>query len=127
MSAPNVRLMSTFAAAQASTPSVPAADDNPITPTEIAAIRARFSSLTDEFVYLDAPGGTQTPDEVGAATARVYLEASGNTGAPYATSQVRGEFAEHARAAPPKSGGCPPEEIIFGGNMPSLNFMPTRT
>ena len=127
MSAPNVRLMSTFAAAQASTPSVPAADDNPITPTEIAAIRARFSSLTDEFVYLDAPGGTQTPDEVGAATARVYLEASGNTGAPYATSQRLEELVEHARAASAQFMGCAPEEIIFGGNMTSLNFMLTRT
>jgi cysteine desulfurase family protein (TIGR01976 family) len=119
--------MSTFAADQASTPTVPATDDNPITPADVAAIRARFSSLTDDFVYLDAPGGTQTPDEVGAAAARVYLEASGNTGAPYATSRRLEDLVEHARAASSRFMGCAAEEIIFGANMTSLNFMLTRT
>jgi cysteine desulfurase family protein (TIGR01976 family) len=119
--------MSTFAADQASTPSAPATDDNPITPAEVAEIRARFSSLTDDFVYLDAPGGTQTPDEVGAAAARVYLEASGNTGAPYATSRRLEDLVERARAASARFMGCAAEEIIFGGNMTSLNFMLSRT
>ena len=36
-------------------------------PGGLAGVRARFSSLADGFVYLDAPGGTQTPDEVAAA------------------------------------------------------------
>jgi cysteine desulfurase family protein (TIGR01976 family) len=119
--------MSTFAADQATTPSAPATDDNPITPAEVAEIRARFSSLTDDFVYLDAPGGTQTPDEVGAAAARVYLEASGNTGAPYATSRRLEDLVERARAASARFMGCAAEEIIFGGNMTSLNFMLSRT
>jgi len=119
--------MSTFATAQASTPTVRDAEDNPITPADVAAIRARFTSLTDDFAYLDAPGGTQTPDEVGAATARIYLEASGNTGAPYATSRRLEELVEHARAASARFMGCSPEEIIFGANMTSLNFMLSRT
>jgi len=119
--------MSTIAAGQASTPSVPVADDHPITSADVAAIRARFSSLTDDFVYLDAPGGTQTPDEVGAAAARVFLEASGNTGAPYATSRRLEELVDHARAASARFMGCAAEEIIFGANMTSLNFMLSRT
>src|SRR5215469_13827034 len=119
--------MSTSAADKASSPSVPAAYDNPITAAEVAAIRARFSSLTADFVYLDAPGGTQTPDEVGVATAKVYLEASGNTGAPYATSQRLEELVERARAASARFMGCEADEIIFGGNMTSLNFMLSRT
>jgi len=119
--------MSTYAAGHASTPTVPAADDNPITSANVGAIRARFSSLSDDFVYLDAPGGTQTPDEVGAAAARVFLEASGNTGAPYATSRRLEELVEHARAASARFMGCAPEEIIFGANMTSLNFMLSRT
>ena len=90
-------------------------------------MRARFSSLTGDFVYLDAPGGTQTPDEIGAAVARVYLEASGNTGAPYATSRRLDTLVDEARAASARFFGCAPEEIIFGGNMTSLNFMLTRT
>jgi len=97
------------------------------TPTELAGMRARFSSLTGEFVYLDAPGGTQTPDEIGAAVARVYREASGNTGAPYATSQRLDQLVDDARTASARFYGCDPDEIIFGGNMTSLNFTLTRT
>ena len=48
-------------------------------------MRARFSSLQGDFVFLDAPGGSQVPDEVGDAIARTLREASANIGAPYAT------------------------------------------
>ena len=92
-----------------------------------ATARARFSSLREGFVFLDAPGGTQTPDEVGAAVARVYREASGNIGAPYATSQRLDQLVDDARTASARFYGCDPDEIIFGGNMTSLNFMLTRT
>ena len=34
---------------------------------DVAAIRARFSSLRQGFAFLDAPGGSQVPDEVGDA------------------------------------------------------------
>ena len=38
---------------------------------DVEAVRARFSSLRDAgFVFLDAPGGSQVPDEVGDAIAR---------------------------------------------------------
>ncbi|HEX5190814.1 MAG TPA: hypothetical protein VFW16_14815, partial [Streptosporangiaceae bacterium] len=56
-----------------------AAAAHPGPPPAILSARARFSSLNTDFVYLDAPGGTQTPDEVANAAARVYLESSGNT------------------------------------------------
>ena len=36
---------------------------------DITAVRDRFSSLAG-FTFLDAPGGTQVPDEVGDAIAR---------------------------------------------------------
>ena len=64
----------------------------------ILAARARFSSLNDDFIYLDAPGGTQTPDEVANAAAQVYLKASGNTGAPYATSRRLEALVDEARS-----------------------------
>ena len=54
---------------------------------DVNAARKRFSSLQDGFVYLDAPGGSQVPDEVGQATATALREASGNLGAPYATGE----------------------------------------
>ena len=116
--------MSEFAAAASSVLTT----TDPVFPAaELAAMRARFSSLSGDFVYLDAPGGTQTPDEIGAAVARVYLEASGNTGAPYATSRRLDTLVDEARAASARFFGCAPEEIIFGANMTSLNFMLTRT
>jgi cysteine desulfurase family protein (TIGR01976 family) len=94
---------------------------------DVSAVRKRFSALTDEFVFLDAPGGTQTPDEVGEAVARAYREASGNVGVPYATSRRIGATVEEARAASARFLGCDPDEVIFGASMTSLNFALTRT
>src|SRR5579859_4882863 len=93
----------------------------------IAAARERFSSLRDGFVYLDAPGGTQTPDEVADAVARVYREASGNTGAPYATSRRLEALVDEARAASARFLGCTFDEVIFGANMTTLSFTLSRT
>ena len=52
---------------------------------DVQAARRRFSSLQGDFVFLDAPGGSQVPDEVGDAIARALREASANIGAPYET------------------------------------------
>src|SRR5215469_11521335 len=93
----------------------------------IAAARERFSSLGDGFVFLDAPGGTQTPDEVAAAVAEVYRTSSGNTGAPYATSRRLDALVDEARAASARFFGCDFDEVIFGANMTSLNFTLSRT
>ena len=93
---------------------------------DVAAVRKRFSSLRD-FAFLDAPGGTQVPDEVGDAIARALREASANLGAGYATSRRVGEIlvvAEHKAA---RFLGCDPHEVIFGQNMTSLNFTLSRT
>jgi cysteine desulfurase family protein (TIGR01976 family) len=119
--------MSNFAADMACTPSVPAANHDAMPAAELAAVRARFSSLRSGFVYLDAPGGTQTPDEVAAAVAKVYLEASGNTGAPYATSQRLDALVDEARVASARFLGCAADEIVFGANMTTLNFTLSRT
>jgi cysteine desulfurase family protein (TIGR01976 family) len=99
----------------------------PTAPSAIAAARERFSSLGDGFVYLDAPGGTQTPDEVADAVAEVYRTSSGNTGAPYATSRRLEALVDQARTAAAGFLGCSAEEIIFGANMTSLNFTLSRT
>jgi cysteine desulfurase family protein (TIGR01976 family) len=106
---------------------VPATDDLAPPAGSLAKVRDRFSSLRDGFVYLDAPGGTQTPDEVGAAVARVYREASGNTGAPYATSRRLEALVDETRAASARFLGCAADEVIFGANMTSLNFTLSRT
>jgi cysteine desulfurase family protein (TIGR01976 family) len=93
---------------------------------DVAAVRARFSSLRD-FAFLDAPGGSQVPDEVGDAIARTLREASANLGAGYATSVRVGEILVEAERKAAGFLGCDPHEVIFGPNMTSLNFTLSRT
>jgi cysteine desulfurase family protein (TIGR01976 family) len=91
------------------------------------AVRARFSSLLSGFAFLDAPGGSQVPDEVGEAIARALREASANLGAVYATSRRVKEILERAELGAAKFLGCEPHEVIFGANMTSLDFTLSRT
>jgi len=93
---------------------------------DITAIRDRFSSLRN-FAFLDAPGGSQVPDEVGEAIARTLREASANLGAGYATSLRVKEILEEAERKAAGFLGCEPHEVIFGPNMTSLNFTLSRT
>jgi len=119
--------MSNSSAAQVSAHHSTNAGDGPAPSPAIASVRQRFSSLQDDFVYLDAPGGTQTPDEVADAVAKVFIESSGNIGAPYATSRRLEALVDEARAASARFLGCTVDEIIFGANMTSLNFTLSRT
>ena len=97
-----------------------------VTAFDVEAARARFSSLRNGFAFLDAPGGTQVPDEVGEAIAAALRDASGNLGAPYATGHA--VEAILARAKDDAAGflGCGADEIAFGMNMTTLNFALTR-
>jgi cysteine desulfurase family protein (TIGR01976 family) len=94
---------------------------------DIAAIRARFSALAEGFAFFDAPGGSQVPDEVGAAMARALREASANLGAVYGTSLRVGQILQEAEDKAARFLGCEPHEVTFGTNMTSLNFSLSRT
>ena len=95
---------------------------------DVEAVRARYSSLRDGgFAFLDAPGGSQVPDEVGDAIARALREASANLGAPYATGQRVEEILNGARADAGRFLGCSADDVIFGTNMTTLDFMLSRT
>jgi cysteine desulfurase family protein (TIGR01976 family) len=94
---------------------------------DVAAIRARFSSLRQGFAFLDAPGGSQVPDEVGDAITAALRDASANMGAVYATSLRVREILDQAEANAARFLGCQPDEVIFGANMTSLNFTLSRT
>jgi cysteine desulfurase family protein (TIGR01976 family) len=94
---------------------------------DVTAARARFSALQGDFTFLDAPGGSQVPDEVGEAMARTLREASANLGAVYETSRRVGEILEGAESRAARFLGCDPHEVIFGPNMTSLDFMLSRT
>jgi len=91
------------------------------------AVRQRFSSLQGGFAFLDAPGGSQVPDEVGDAVARAMREASANLGAGYATSRRVQQILEAAESKAARFLGCEAHEVIFGANMTSLNFTLSRT
>ena len=95
---------------------------------DVEAVRARFSSLRDGgFVFLDAPGGSQVPDEVGDAIARSMREASANIGALYETSHRVEGILTTAREDGARFLGCSADDVIFGQNMTVLDFALSRT
>src|SRR2546421_5973721 len=94
---------------------------------DVQAVRRRFSSLQGDFVFLDAPGGSQVPDEVGDAIARALREASANLGAPYETGRRVELILNDARADAGRFLGCSADDVVFGTNMTTLDFMLSRT
>ena len=57
---------------------------------DIEAVRRRFSALERDLVLFDGPGGTQVPDEVGAAVVEFYRTSNANLGGPFETSRRDG-------------------------------------
>jgi cysteine desulfurase family protein (TIGR01976 family) len=95
---------------------------------DVESVRARFSSLRDgSFAFLDAPGGSQVPDEVGDAIARTLREASANIGAAYETSRRVQQILDRARADAGRFLNCSADDVIFGANMTTLDFTLSRT
>src|SRR2546421_8557307 len=94
---------------------------------DVQAVRRRFTSLQGDFVFLDAPGGSQVPDEVGDAIARALREASANLGAPYETGRRVEQILGDARADAGRFLNCSADDVIFGTNMTTLDFMLSRT
>src|SRR5438552_18988004 len=93
---------------------------------DVQAVRRRFSSLQGGFAFLDAPGGSQVPDEVGEAIARALREASGNLGAPYETGKRVEQILGTARADAGRFLGCSGGDRIVGTNTPMLAFLASR-
>jgi cysteine desulfurase family protein (TIGR01976 family) len=94
---------------------------------DVGAVRKRFSSLRGGFAFLDAPGGSQVPDEVGAAIADALRDASGNLGAPYETGRRVEAIVERARDDAGRFLNCSPDDVVFGTNMTVLDFTLSRT
>jgi len=94
---------------------------------DVQALRRRFSSLQGDFVFLDAPGGSQVPDEVGEAIARSLREASANIGATYETSHRVEAILAGARADAARFLNCLADDVVFGANMTVLDFALSRT
>jgi cysteine desulfurase family protein (TIGR01976 family) len=94
---------------------------------DVEAVRARFSALQRPFAFLDAPAGTQVPDEVIDAIAAYLRESNANVNGAFETSRRTDALIEEARTAAARFLGCTPAETIFGPSMTNLNFMLTRT
>ena len=94
---------------------------------DVEAVRARYSALQQPLAFFDGPGGTQTPDEVIDAVARYLRESNANLGGPFPTSRRSDAVVADARLAAAGFLGCTPDEVVFGANMTTLNFMLTRT
>ena len=95
---------------------------------DVASIRRRFSALERQVggvpaVYLDGPGGSQTPDSVAEAVAGYLLGANANVGGPFATSIATEELLHDAHAAAADFLGCTEEEVVFGANTTTINFL----
>jgi cysteine desulfurase family protein (TIGR01976 family) len=97
-----------------------------VTAFDVAAVRERFSALQQPFAFMDAPGGTQVPDEVGQAMADAVRDASGNLGAPYATGRAVEAILARAKEDAARFLGSSPAEIVFGQNMTTLDFALSR-
>jgi len=94
---------------------------------DVEAVRARFSSLSDDTALFDGPGGTQVPDTVIEAVAAYYRESNANVGGPYGSSIRTEALIEEAHETAARFLGCNADEIVFGANMSTLNFALTRT
>ena len=94
---------------------------------DVAAVRARFSALARELAFFDGPGGTQVPDEVIGAIAGYLRESNANVSGPYETSRRTERLVTDSRLAAARFLGCSPDEVAFGANMTTLNFVLSRT
>jgi cysteine desulfurase family protein (TIGR01976 family) len=94
---------------------------------DVEAVRARFSALQRPYAFLDAPAGTQVPDEVIDAIAGYLRESNANVNGAFETSRRTDVLIDEARDAAARFLSCAPEETIFGPSMTNLNFMLTRT
>lgn len=96
------------------------------------SLRNRFPSLGLEVnnrpaIYLDGPGGTQTPQEVIDAMGWYLSKRNSNLGGAFQTSQETDRVVAAARAAMSDFFNArQPEEIVFGQNMTSLTFSVSR-
>jgi cysteine desulfurase family protein (TIGR01976 family) len=94
----------------------------------LAAIRSRFSALSrrvvdSPVVYLDGPGGSQTPDSVAEAVSGYLTGFNANLGGPFVTSAATAQLLHDAHVAAADMLGCTADEVVFGANTTTINFL----
>jgi cysteine desulfurase family protein (TIGR01976 family) len=95
---------------------------------DLTSIRARFPALAARengqlVSYLDGPGGSQVPREVLDAMLGYLERDNANLGGAFRASRASDDVIEAGRAAIADLVGGHPDEIAFGANMTTLNFL----
>jgi cysteine desulfurase family protein (TIGR01976 family) len=86
-------------------------------------VRSRFPALARDAAFLDGPGGSQVPESVIEAMGAHLRAGTANDGGVFATSRATIDLMARAREAAARLTGSEPEEIAFGANMTTLNFL----
>lgn len=100
---------------------------------DVPSLRRQFPALNrprggSTPVFLDGPGGTQTPQSVLDALLRYLTECNANHGGAFATSvESDAVLAEAHRAVADLLNAPSPDEIVFGANMTTLTFHLSRS
>jgi cysteine desulfurase family protein (TIGR01976 family) len=96
-------------------------------PLDIAWVRAQFPSLRltvngHSAAFLDAPAGTQVPQQVIDAVRDYLLNDNANTAGAFLTSRRTDAMLAGAHQAMADFLGCERDEVFFGQNMTTLTF-----
>jgi cysteine desulfurase family protein (TIGR01976 family) len=94
---------------------------------DVAAVRARFPSLTAGAAHFDGPGGSQTPDTVARAVRDTLVSPIANRGSITRAEQNAEAVVQSARSATADLLGADPGGIVFGRSMTQLTFDMART
>jgi cysteine desulfurase family protein (TIGR01976 family) len=100
---------------------------------DVEAVRVRFPALArvgDDgrpLILVDAPGGSQVPQDVIEAVSRHYRRGMSNTHGAFATSEETDAVIGEARRAAADFTGADPDEIVFGPNATSLLLHVSRS
>ncbi|MCD6136691.1 cysteine desulfurase-like protein [Candidatus Bipolaricaulota bacterium] len=92
-------------------------------------LRDQFPSLENrtpagyQLAYLDGPGGYQVPLSVIRAVEEYFVKINANAEGSYSTSIATDEMLDGAREAFADFFGCDSDEVAFGANMTTLNFL----
>ncbi len=95
---------------------------------DVRATRSRFPALAAReegrpIAYLDGPGGSQVPREVLDAMVTYLERDNANLGGAFRASRASDRVIEAGRKAIADFVGGHPDEIAFGANMTTLNFL----
>ena len=89
---------------------------------DVAGIRAHFPALVDGAAHFDGPGGSQTPDVVGAAISRTLTAPLSNRGRMTVAERNADRAVTEGRAALADFLNVDPRGVIFGRSMTALTF-----